>query len=46
MDCKKATKQGSRCCSVESVEYVIYMAGDIVQLAFNYLAKCVIHIAV
>jgi len=35
-DCKKATKQGSRYCSVESLECVIHMTGDTVQLAFNY----------
>jgi len=35
-DCKKATKQSSRYCSVESVECVIHMTGGIVKLAFNY----------
>jgi len=29
-DHKKATKQGSRCCSLESVECVIHMTGDTV----------------
>jgi len=34
-DRKKATKQGSKYCSVECV---IYMTGDTVHLAFNYLS--------
>jgi len=36
-DRKKATKS-SRYCSVESVECVVHMAEDTVQLAFNYLS--------
>jgi len=35
---KKATKQGSRYCSVGSFECVVHMTGDTVQLAFNYLS--------
>jgi len=35
---KKITKQGSRYCSFESVECVIHMTGDTVQLEFNYLS--------